>query len=37
MEALNTQITDAEAKKTKAEKKIHPKFNKLDLLDKGIK
>jgi uncharacterized protein YdcH (DUF465 family) len=37
MEALNKVITNAEAKRDKAEKKVHPKYNKLDLLDKGVK
>ena len=37
MEKLNNEVMDAEAKKTKAEKKVHPKINKLDTLDKGIK
>jgi hypothetical protein len=29
-------IEDCEAKKTKAEKKVHPKYNKIDILAKGI-
>jgi len=37
IEALNKVITNAEAKRDKAEKKVHPKYNKLDLLDKGVK
>lgn len=37
IEGLNTEVTDAEGKKAKAEKKVHLKFNKLDTLDKGIK
>ena len=37
MEAFNKIVTDAENKKAKAEKKVHPKFNRLDTLDKGIK
>lgn len=37
VEDLNKEITDAESKKAKSEKKIHKTYNKLDLLDKGIK
>lgn len=37
VEELNKEITDAENKKAKFEKKIHKTYNKLDLLDKGIK
>jgi hypothetical protein len=37
VEELNKEITDAENKKAKSEKKIHKTYNKLDLLDKGIK
>ena len=37
VEELNVEITDAETRKAKAEKKVHPKFNKLDMLDKAIK
>jgi phage-related tail protein len=37
IDALNRQIGDAENKKTKAEKMVHPTYNKLDLLEKGIK
>lgn len=37
VEDLNKEITDAETKKAKHEKKIHKTYNKLDLLDKGIK
>ena len=37
IDAINDEITEAESKKAKAEKKVHPKINKLDSLDKGIK
>ena len=37
MEALNKIVNDAEGKKAKAEKKVHAKYNKLDMLEKGIK
>lgn len=37
VEDLNKEITDVETKKAKHEKKIHKTYNKLDLLDKGIK
>lgn len=37
LEALNKVITNAESKRDKAEKKVHPKYNKLDQLDKGVK
>ena len=37
IEKLNKEITDAEAKKAKAEKKVHQKYNKLDMLEKGVK
>jgi len=33
---FNNQILDLENKKAKAEKKLHPKYNKLDNLLKGI-
>jgi hypothetical protein len=34
--AINVEIDALETKKTKAEKKLHPKYNKLDTLAKGI-
>lgn len=37
MEALNKEIIDAEGKFAKNEKFIHKTYNKLDLLEKGIK
>jgi len=37
VEKLNIEIQDLEDRRIKAEKKIHPKFNKLDMLDKGIR
>ena len=37
IDAINDEITEAESKKAKAEKKVHHKINKLDMLDKGIK
>lgn len=37
IDAINDEITEAESKKAKSEKKVHPKINKLDSLDKGIK
>jgi uncharacterized coiled-coil DUF342 family protein len=37
IEVYNKEITDAENKKVKAEKKVHPQYFKLDQLDKGIK
>ena len=33
---INKEIGDLEEKKTKLEKNLHPKFNKLDTLQKGI-
>ena len=35
--AISKEITELESKKEKLEKKLHPKYNKLDLLEKGIK
>jgi uncharacterized coiled-coil DUF342 family protein len=37
IDALNNIIGDAENKKVKAEKKVHKVYNKLDLLEKGVK
>jgi chromosome segregation ATPase len=37
IEILNSEISDAENKKAKAEKKIHEKYNKVELIDKGVK
>jgi hypothetical protein len=37
IERLNKEIGDAETKRGKAEKKVHPKYNKIELLEKGIK
>ena len=37
VEVLNSEITDAENKKVKAEKKVHKTYNKVDLLEKGVK
>ena len=37
IEKINKVILDLETQKAKAEKKIHPKYNKLDMLEKGIK
>lgn len=37
IELLNNEISDAENKKTKAEKKINPTYNKIELIEKGIK
>ncbi len=37
IEQLNEEIQDAENKKAKAEKKIHPIYNKLKDIEKGIK
>ena len=34
--AINAELLELENKKQKAEKKLHPKYNKLDILDKGI-
>ena len=34
--ALNSELNDLETKKAKAEKKLHPKYNKLDQLNKGL-
>lgn len=33
---INKVIEDCDAKKTKVEKKVHPKYNKADILAKGI-
>lgn len=35
--AISSVISDLEEKREKLEKKLHPKYNKLDLLEKGIK
>jgi chromosome segregation ATPase len=37
VEALNSDINDAEGKRAKAEKKIDPKHNKLEGLDRAIR
>lgn len=37
IEKLNKEIGDAETRRSKAEKKVHPKYNKIELLDKGLK
>lgn len=37
IEVYNKEITEAENKKVKAEKKVHPQYFKLDQLEKGIK
>lgn len=37
IEKLNKEITDAESKKAKAEKKVHSKYNKVNMLEKGVK
>ena len=37
IDALNNIIGDAENRKVKAEKKVHKTYNKLDLLEKGVK
>lgn len=37
IEEVNREITYAEGKKAKAEKKVHPKYSKADQLEKGIK
>lgn len=37
IELLNSEISDAENKKAKAEKKINPTYNKVELIEKGIK
>lgn len=37
IDAFNRIIGDAENKKVKAEKKVHKTYNKLDLLEKGVK
>lgn len=37
IEVFNTIIGDAENKKVKSEKLVHKTYNKLDMLDKGIK
>ncbi len=34
--AINKELENLEARKTKAEKKLHPIYNKLDTLNKGI-
>ena len=34
---LNNEISDAEHKKAKAEKKVNPTYNKVDLIEKGVK
>ncbi len=36
MNKINKVLEDCEAKKQKAEKKVHPKYNKIDMLNKGI-
>jgi hypothetical protein len=37
VEKYNKEISDLEHKKTKAEKMVHPKYNKIENLDKGIR
>ena len=37
IEVLNNAITDAELKKSKAEKKVHTTYNKVELIEKGVK
>jgi chromosome segregation ATPase len=37
VEELNKAISEAENRKVKAEKKVHKTYNKIDLLDKGVK
>lgn len=37
IDGINDEINEAESKKSKAEKKVHPKINKLDMIDKAIK
>jgi peptidoglycan hydrolase CwlO-like protein len=37
VKAINNEILEAENKKAKAEKKVHKTYNKVDMLDKGIK
>lgn len=37
VEVLNSEIADAENKKAKAEKKINPTYNKVDLIEKGMR
>ena len=37
VEELNREIQEAEGRKAKAEKKVHKTYNKLDMLDKGVK
>ena len=37
MEKINNEIQEMESRKTKAEKKVHPKFNQVELIEKGIK
>lgn len=34
---LNSEISDAENKKAKAEKKINTTYNKVELIEKGMK
>jgi predicted nucleic acid-binding Zn-ribbon protein len=37
IEVLNSEISDAENKKAKAEKKINATYNKVELIEKGMK
>jgi len=37
MNKIDKEIADLEYKKSKALKKIHPKYNKLETLQKGVK
>jgi predicted nucleic acid-binding Zn-ribbon protein len=37
IEVLNSEISDAENKKAKAEKKINNTYNKVELIEKGMK
>ena len=37
MEEINNEITYAEGKRAKAEKKVNPKYSKADQLEKGVK
>jgi septal ring factor EnvC (AmiA/AmiB activator) len=37
IEVLNSEISDAENKKAKAEKKINTTYNKVEIIEKGMK
>lgn len=37
IESISTEIISLEGRRDRAEKMVHPKYNKLDTIDKGLK